>query len=121
MSLENLKQAIRETANEHAGVAQDPLLEDALAADAVIEDAPAPPMFGFDTSLKEINEAIRRAEFRSLHSDSLKESVMRQEVVQGFRLKDGDGGASSANEATIRRLTAENQNFKSQVVRFLES
>ncbi|MCJ1267308.1 hypothetical protein MMC22_007193 [Lobaria immixta] len=119
MSLENLKQAIRETANEHAGVAQDPPLEDALAADAVIEDAPAPPMFGFDTSLKEINEAIRRAEFRSLHSDSLKESVMRKEVVQG--LNDGDGGASSANEATIRRLTAENQKFKSQVVRFLES
>lgn len=70
----------KQTVDEPAATAQDPLLEDAL-----LEDAPAPPMFGCDTSLKEINEAIRRAEFRSLQSDSLlKKSTMRQEVVQGY-------------------------------------
>lgn len=107
MSLDNLKKAIREvcgpqfikalnkdltsnqTANKPVAASQDSLLEDPLVEDTLVdnilvEDAPAPPMFGFDTSLKEINEAIRRAEFRSLQNDSsLKESAMRQEVVQG--------------------------------------
>lgn len=107
MSLDNLKKAIREvcgpksikaliqdltfnqTANEPVAAAQDSLLEDPLVEDTLVdnilvEDAPATPMFGFDTSLKEINEAIRRAEFRSLQNDSpLKESAIRQQVVQG--------------------------------------
>ena len=115
-------------------------------------------MFGLATSLKEIHAAIRRAEFRSLPTDTLlakKSKAAKREVLQEsvfflffhsfppsipsglylffsktadrapktrFRLNDHDDiGASLANEATIKRLTAENALLRTQVVRFLES
>ncbi|MCJ1470277.1 hypothetical protein MMC07_008922 [Pseudocyphellaria aurata] len=133
MSLDNLKQAVTEltkalnevptpkqTREESTVAAPDPLLQDVQQVGASVEDAPAPPIFGLDTSLKDINEAIRRAEFRSLQNDNLlKETALRREVVQ--RLNDNDASASIANAATIKKMTEKNEKLRSQVVQFLES